>query len=88
VSLLESRTPGFACTPEKAIQWSQVSGARGPWYLAPTSNPSVSKSFIQILTDDISAVCGGAIMMEPLFSMDFQRHHFHQVDKVSWRNVR
>jgi hypothetical protein len=35
-------------------------------YWASTSNPSVAKGFIQILTDNISAVCQGAIMLEPI----------------------
>jgi hypothetical protein len=92
---------------EKEIQWSQGRGARWPGYWAPTSNPSVAKSFIQIqtilvqcagapscwnhisrrtskgfiqiLTDDISAVCRGAIMLEPHFTTNFQRHHFQQL---------
>jgi hypothetical protein len=34
-----------------------------------------SKGFIQILTDDISAVCPGTIMLEPHFMTDFQRFH-------------
>jgi hypothetical protein len=54
VSPLESCTPGFACTP----QWSQVRRAKGPRYWASTSNPSVAKGFIQILTDNISGVPG------------------------------
>jgi hypothetical protein len=29
--------------------------------------------------DDISEVCWGAIMLEPHFTTDFQRHHFQQL---------
>jgi hypothetical protein len=65
--------------PEKEIQWNQVSGVRGPGYWFSTSNLSVAKDFIQILTDDISGVCQGAIMLEPHFTTDFQRHHFQQL---------
>jgi preprotein translocase subunit SecG len=54
---------------------------------ASTSNPSVAKSFIQTLTN-ISTVCWGAIILELHFTTDFQRHHFQQLGKISWRNVR
>jgi hypothetical protein len=65
--------------PEKEIQWSQVRGARGPGYWASTSNPSVDQRFIQMLMDNMSDVCRGAIMLEPHFMTDFQRHHLQQL---------
>ncbi|XP_023702598.1 uncharacterized protein LOC111861884 [Cryptotermes secundus] len=61
---------------EKGIQWSEV---RGPGYWASMSNPSAAKGFIQILTDDISAVCRCPIMLEPHFMTHYQRHHFQQL---------
>jgi hypothetical protein len=63
---------------EKEIHRSQVRGARGPGYWASAFNPSVAKRFLQILTDDISEVRRGAIMLEPHFTTDFQRHHCQQ----------
>jgi hypothetical protein len=65
--------------PEKEIQWSQVRGARGPRYWASMSNPSVGKGFFQILIDDISAVCQGAIMLESYFATNFQGYHVQQI---------
>ncbi|PNF21810.1 hypothetical protein B7P43_G08456 [Cryptotermes secundus] len=43
------------------------------------SNPSIAKGSIQILMVHISAVCWGAIMLDPHFTIDFQRHHFQQL---------
>jgi hypothetical protein len=65
--------------PEKEIQWWQVSGVRGPGCWASTSNLSVAKGFIQILTDNISEVYQGAIMLEPHFTTDFQGYRFQQL---------
>jgi hypothetical protein len=62
------------------MQWSQFREARGQGYWPSTSNPSVAKGFIHILTDDISEVCRGAIMLEPNFTTDFQKQHFQQLD--------
>jgi hypothetical protein len=59
-------TGALPVPPEKEIQWSQVRGERGPGYWTSMSNPSVPKGFIQILTDDISALCRGAIMLAPI----------------------
>jgi hypothetical protein len=39
----------------------------------------VAKHFIQILRDKISEAYQGAIMLEPHFMIDFQRHYFQQL---------
>jgi hypothetical protein len=47
-----------------------------------------SKGFIQILTDDISAVCRGAITLEPHSRRTYKGTTSSSSGKVAWRNVR
>jgi hypothetical protein len=70
-----SRTSLVQCAGAPSC-WNQIS-RRTSDYWASTSNPSVAKGFIQILRDDISAVCQGAIMLEPLFTTDFRLLGLH-----------
>jgi hypothetical protein len=73
VSPLESRNQALHVPPEKEIR------GRGPGYWASTSNPSVAKRFIQILTDDVSEVWRSAIMPEAHFATDLQRQRLQQL---------
>jgi hypothetical protein len=66
---------GLCMYPQRKKSNGVNEGERGYW--ASTSNPSVAKGFIKILTDDISAVCRGAIMLEPHFTRDF---HYQQLE--------
>ncbi|XP_023725932.1 peptide methionine sulfoxide reductase MsrB isoform X3 [Cryptotermes secundus] len=58
------------------------SGERVGEVIGPPRPIHVARDFIQILTDDISAVCQGTIILEPHFAMDFQRHRFQQLGSL------
>jgi hypothetical protein len=68
VSPLESCTPGFACTPEKEIQWSQVRGARGPGYWfqhddTPAHCTNVVLEYLDETFGNRWIGCGGPIIL-------------------------
>jgi hypothetical protein len=86
VSQLETRTPGFACTPRERNPVETSQRSEEPGYWASTSNPSVAKIFNQIRTT--VAQCEGAPSCWKHISRRTKGTTSSSSGKVSWRNVR
>jgi hypothetical protein len=71
---------------EIEFQWSQVRGARGQGYWASTSNPSVDKYFIQILTD-INKGAGAPSCRNHISRRTSKGTTSSSSGNVPWRNV-